>query len=79
MGWIYYLETLTHELAQKPGHIEEIEALGGMAKAIETGLPKMRIEEGAARKQARIDSKDTIVGVNKYTIQKEDQKLDILG
>ena len=79
-GGSYYLETLTYELAQKAWtHIEEIEALGGMAKAIETGLPKMRIEEGAARKQARIDSsKDTIVGVNKYTIQKEDQKLDIL-
>ena len=79
-GGSYYLETLTHELAQKAWtHIEEIEALGGMAKAIETGLPKMRIEEAAARKQARIDSsKDTIVGVNKYTIEKEDQKLDIL-
>jgi methylmalonyl-CoA mutase len=50
-----------------------------MAKAIETGLPKMRIEEAAARKQARIDSgKDTIVGVNKYTIEEEDQTLDIL-
>jgi len=54
-------------------HIQEIEELGGMAKAIETGIPKMRIEEAAARKQARIDSyKDTIVGVNKYRLEKED-------
>ena len=59
-GGSYYLETLTHELAQKAWeHIEEIEELGGMAKAIETGLPKMRIEEAAARKQARIDSAKT--------------------
>ena len=67
-------------MAQKAwSHIQEIEELGGMAKAIETGLPKMRIEEAAARKQARIDSgKDTIVGVNKYTIDKEDQTIDIL-
>jgi methylmalonyl-CoA mutase len=58
--------------------IEEVEELGGMAKAIETGIPKMRIEEAAARKQARIDSKqDTIVGVNKYRLDKEDP-LDIL-
>lgn len=70
----YYVESLTHELAQKAWeHIEEIEKLGGMAKAIETGIPKMRIEEAAARKQARIDSmKDTIVGVNKYRLDKED-------
>ena len=53
--------------------IEEVEKLGGMAKAIETGIPKMRIEEAAARKQARIDAdKDTIVGVNKYRLEKED-------
>jgi methylmalonyl-CoA mutase len=70
----YYVESLTNELAQKAwDHIEEIEKLGGMAKAIETGIPKMRIEEAAARKQARIDSmKDTIVGINKYRLDKED-------
>ncbi len=70
----YYVEELTHEIARKAwAHIQEIEALGGMAKAIETGIPKMRIEEAAARKQARIDShKDTIVGVNKYRLEKED-------
>ena len=69
-GGSYYVEYLTMELAKKAWTlIEEVEALGGMAKAIETGLPKMRIEEAAARKQARIDSgKDIIVGVNKYKI-----------
>ena len=75
----YYVETLTHELAQRAWeHIEEIEELGGMAAAIETGIPKMRIEEAAARKQARIDSgKDIIVGVNQYRLEKEDP-IDIL-
>lgn len=75
----YYIETLTQELANKAwALIEEVESLGGMSKAIETGIPKMRIEEAAARKQARIDSKlDTIVGVNKYRLDKEDP-LDIL-
>ncbi len=70
----YYVEKLTHEIARNAwAHIKEIEGLGGMAKAIETGLPKMRIEEAAARRQARIDShKDTIVGVNKYRREKED-------
>ncbi|MDR2556638.1 MAG: methylmalonyl-CoA mutase [Bacteroidales bacterium] len=70
----YYVETLTKELAEKAWKlIEEVEELGGMAKAIETGIPKMRIEEAAAHKQARIDSKtDTIVGVNKYRLEKED-------
>jgi methylmalonyl-CoA mutase len=70
----YYVETLTHEIAQQAWKlIQEVEELGGMAKAIETGLPKMRIEEAAARKQARIDShKDTIVGINKYRLDKED-------
>ncbi|MGC6470227.1 MAG: methylmalonyl-CoA mutase [Flavobacteriales bacterium] len=79
-GGSYFVEKLTHDIAQKAwSHIQEIEELGGMAKAIETGLPKMRIEEAAARKQARVDSgKDTIVGVNKYTIDKEDQAIDIL-
>jgi len=69
----YYVESLTHEIAHRAWElIEEVEALGGMAKAIETGLPKMRIEEASARKQARIDShKDTIVGVNKYRLEKE--------
>jgi len=75
----FYVEILTHELATKAWKlIEEIEALGGMAKAVETGLPKMKIEEAAARKQARIDAgKDIIVGVNKYKLEKEDP-LDIL-
>jgi methylmalonyl-CoA mutase len=75
----YYVEKLTHEIAQKAWeHIQEIEGLGGMAKAIESGIPKMRIEEAAARKQARIDSgKDIIVGVNRYQLDKETQ-LDIL-
>jgi len=75
----YYVESLTKEIADKAwALIEEVEELGGMAKAIETGIPKMRIEEAAARKQARIDShKDTIVGVNKYRLDKEDP-LDIL-
>ena len=75
----YYVEALTNELAHKAWeHIQEIEKLGGMAKAIETGLPKLRIEEAAARTQARIDSgKQTIVGVNKYRLEKEDP-IDIL-
>ncbi|MBC8082604.1 MAG: cobalamin B12-binding domain-containing protein, partial [Hymenobacter sp.] len=78
-GGSYYVETLTHELADKAwALIQEVEALGGMAKAIETGLPKLRIEEASARKQARIDSgKETIVGVNKYR-PAEEQKLDVL-
>ena len=68
----YYVEYLTHQIAHKAWEaIMEIEELGGMARAIETGLPKMRIEEAAARKQARIDSnQDTIVGVNKYRLDK---------
>lgn len=75
----YYVETLTNEIAQKAWeHIQEVEKLGGMAKAIETGIPKMRIEEAAARAQARIDSgKQTIIGVNKYKLEKEDP-IDIL-
>ncbi len=70
----YYVEHLTHEIAHKAWKlIQEVEELGGMSKAIETGVPKMRIEEAAARKQARIDSrKDTIVGINKYRLEKED-------
>ena len=75
----YYVETLTNELVHKAWeHIQEIEKLGGMAKAIETGLPKMRIEEAAARTQARIDSgTQTIVGTNKYRLDHEDP-IDIL-
>ena len=75
----YYVEALTDELVQKAwAHIEEIEKLGGMAKAIETGVPKMRIEEAAARTQARIDSgRQTIVGINKYALEKE-APIDIL-
>jgi methylmalonyl-CoA mutase len=70
----YYVEKLTQEIADKAwALIQEVEELGGMAKAIETGVPKMRIEEAAARKQARIDSGvDTIVGTNKYRLEKED-------
>jgi methylmalonyl-CoA mutase len=75
----YYIESLTQALALRGWeHIREIEKLGGMAKAIETGLPKLRIEEAAARKQARIDSgQDTIIGINKYRLEKEDP-IDIL-
>lgn len=75
----YYVESLTDSLIERAWkHIEEIESLGGMAKAIETGLPKMRIEEAAARRQAQIDSgKETIIGVNKYKLDKEDP-LEIL-
>lgn len=75
----YYVETLTNELVHKGwALIQEIESMGGMAKAIETGLPKMRIEEAAARTQARIDSgSQTIVGINKYRLEKEDP-IDIL-
>ncbi|MDX1637698.1 MAG: methylmalonyl-CoA mutase [Balneolaceae bacterium] len=75
----YYVEYLTDRIARRAWKlIREVEELGGMAKAIETGLPKMRIEEAAARKQARIDSgKDTIVGVNKYRVDK-DSPIDIL-
>ncbi|MEC4050339.1 methylmalonyl-CoA mutase [Flavobacterium sp. SUN046] len=70
----YYVESLTQEIADKAwALIEEVEALGGMTKAIEAGIPKLRIEEAAARKQARIDSsQDIIVGVNKYRLEKED-------
>ena len=72
-GGSYYVEKLTEEISQKAwALIQEVEELGGMAKAIETGIPKMRIEEAAARKQARIDSgKDQIIGVNSYRLEKE--------
>ena len=77
----YYVENLTNDIAEKAWSlIEEVEELGGMTKAIEAGIPKLRIEEAAARKQARIDSgQDIIVGVNKYRLEKEDplQILDV--
>ncbi len=78
-GGSYYVEKLTAELTEKAwALIEEIEELGGMAKAIETGLPKMKVEEAAAKRQAKIDSKtETIVGVNKYRLAEEDP-IDIL-
>jgi methylmalonyl-CoA mutase len=78
-GGSHYVETLTDELVNEAWKlIQEVEELGGMAKAIETGIPKMRIEEAAARKQAKIDAgKDIIVGVNRYQLEQEDQ-MDIL-
>jgi methylmalonyl-CoA mutase len=78
-GGSYYVERLTYELARKAwAHIEEVEKLGGMAKAISAGIPKMRIEEAAARTQARIDSgTQTIVGVNKFKVT-GDNNIDIL-
>jgi methylmalonyl-CoA mutase len=78
-GGSYYVERLTHEVAAKAWeHIQEIEGMGGMAKAIEAGVPKMRIEEAAARTQARIDSgRQTVVGVNKYRAE-NDRAIEIL-
>lgn len=78
-GGSYYVEALTHEIMHKAwAHIQECEQYGGMTKAIEEGIPKLRIEEAAARRQARIDSgKETIVGLNKYRLEKEDP-LEIL-
>ncbi len=78
-GGSYYVEKLTQELTEKAwALIEEVEELGGMAKAIETGLPKMKVEEAAAKRQAKIDSKtETIVGVNKYRLA-EEEPIDIL-
>ena len=79
-GGSYYVETLTDEIANKAWkHIQEIEELGGMAKAIKTGIPKIKIEQSAAKKQARIDSRiDTIVAVNTNRLQQEDKKIEIL-
>jgi methylmalonyl-CoA mutase len=76
----YYVESLTDEIAHKAWSlIQEVEELGGMAKAIETGIPKMRIEEAAARKQARIDAgEEIIVGINRFRLEKEDP-IDILA
>ena len=78
-GGSYYVERLTHELALRAWeHIREVEELGGMTKAIEAGLPKLRIEEAAARTQARIDSgQQTIVGINKHRLAEEDE-IDVL-
>ena len=78
-GGSYYVEKLTHDLAQRAWeHIEEIEGMGGMAKAIEAGVPKLRIEEAAARTQARIDSgQQTVVGVNKFVLD-EPEQIDVL-
>ena len=83
LGGSYYVESLTASIIREAKKImDEIEELGGMARAIETGMPKMRIEESAARRQARIDQgKDTIVGVNKYKVKDEVpiEVLDIPG
>ena len=78
-GGSYYVERLTAELAGKAkAHIDEVEALGGMAKAIEAGIPKLRIEEAAARTQARIDSgQQSVIGVNKFRPQSE-RPIDVL-
>lgn len=79
-GGSYYVEKLTHDLYLRAwAHIQEVEELGGMAKAIESGIPKMRIEEAAARRQAKIDSgSESIIGINKYRLDKEDP-LEILN
>jgi len=79
LGGSYYVESLTHELVHKAwARIKEVEELGGMSKAIETGLPKMRIEEAAAKRQARIDtSKDKIIGVNAF-VTEEETKMELL-
>ncbi len=78
-GGSYYVERLTYELAKKAwGHIEEVEGLGGMAKAIEAGIPKLRIEEAAAKTQARIDSgHQSVIGVNKYQ-PTEEEHIEVL-
>ena len=78
-GGSYYVERLTHDLAARAwAHIQEVEELGGMAKAIDAGVPKMRIEEAAARTQARIDSgRQTVVGVNKFRLE-EDENIEVL-
>ncbi|MCP4144583.1 MAG: methylmalonyl-CoA mutase, partial [bacterium] len=78
-GGSFYVEKLTHDLAERAWkHITEVEELGGMAKAIESGIPKLRIEEASARTQARIDSgRQTVVGVNKYKLS-EEEHIDVL-
>jgi methylmalonyl-CoA mutase len=79
LGGSYYVESLTHELVHKAwARIKEVEELGGMSKAIETGLPKMRIEEAAAKRQARIDTgKDKIIGVNAF-VTEDETKMELL-
>jgi len=79
-GGSFYVENLTHEITRKSWiHIQEIEKLGGMTKAMETGIPKMKIENAATKKQARIDSKaDIIIGINKNKIKNEEENLKIL-
>ena len=76
----YMMEKLTQELADEARQIiDEVEDLGGMTQAIISGMPKMRIEESAARRQAKIDSgAEVIVGVNKYRLEKEEQNFDVL-
>ena len=78
LGGSYYVEALTHALAvHAQAIIDEVEAMGGMTKAVEAGIPKLRIEEAAARRQARVDrGEDVIVGVNKFELDKEDH-LDV--
>src|SRR5208283_4072198 len=78
-GGSYYVEWLTHQLAQRArAHLAEIAEAGGMAQAISDGIPKLRIEEAAARTQARIDSgQQPVIGVNKYQVD-EDQKIEVL-
>ncbi|MBW0093046.1 methylmalonyl-CoA mutase [Pseudonocardia sp. KRD-184] len=77
-GGSYYVEKLTHDLARRAwGHIEEVEKAGGMAQAIDAGIPKLRVEEAAARTQARIDSgRQPVIGVNKYVVA-QDEQLDV--
>src|SRR6185295_1593055 len=79
LGGSYYIEKLTSDLAEKAwAIIQEVEELGGMTKAVESGMPKMRIEESAARRQARVDrGEDVVVGVNKYVVE-DPELVDIL-
>jgi len=80
LGGSYYIESLTNSLVEEAWNIiEEVEGLGGMTKAVESGMPKLQIEESAARRQARVDrAEETIVGVNKYTLEKDDSNIEIL-
>src|SRR5690606_14346499 len=80
LGGSYYVESLTNSLVEEAWKlIEEVEEMGGMTKAVESGMPKLRIEESAARRQARIDrGEEVIVGVNKYRLEKDDTNIEIL-
>ncbi len=80
LGGSYYVESLTNSLVEDAWElIQEVEALGGMTKAVESGMPKLQIEESAARRQARVDrGEETIVGVNKYSLEKDDSNIEIL-